>query len=256
MRISRVAKELADRKYVEAAERVSTEHYGNIRRHEQTMPRGGAMRGAIDREHWTMTRRIAQAYVDCHLEVFVREGLIPDANDLEEMRTEINSIVARHERTEFWSPRPATAGALSILPDQIFGQLANRIKQMDIESRMPRSSVPAASNIHIAGHNFGSIQQGGQNNSQTTIFTSQINGQIQELLNLIHASTDLTMLQKLKVSTDLRYVQELNTLEASEAKQEEVRSKLDDITSIISLSADLVSLGMPTIQIIRAFFGL
>jgi hypothetical protein len=64
------------------------------------------------------------------------------------------------------------------------------------------------------------------------------------------------MLQKLKVSTDLRYVQELNTLEASESKQEEVRSKLDDITSIISLSADLVSLGMPTIQIIRAFFGL
>ena len=53
----------------------------------------------------------------------------------------------------------------------------------------------------------------------------------------------------------LRYVQELNTLEASEAKQGEVRSKLDEVTSIISLSADLVSLGMPTIQIIRAFFG-
>lgn len=198
MRISRVAKELADRKYVQAAKRLSTEHYGNIQRHEQLMPRGGAMRGAIDREHLTMARRIAEAYVDCHLEVFVTEGLIPDSNDLEEMRTEINFIVARHERSEFWSPRPATAGALSILPDQIFGELANRVRQMDLESRMPRTSVPAASSIHIAGHNFGSIQQGGQNNSQTTIVTSQLNGQIQELLNLIDASRDLTTLQKLK----------------------------------------------------------
>jgi hypothetical protein len=256
MRISNDAKELAERRYVQAAERLSAEHYRNIQRHEQTMPRGGAMQGAIDREHLTMAREIALAYVDCHLEVFVAEGLIPDANDLREMRTEINKIVARHEGSEFWTPRPATAGALTILPDQIYGQLANRVRQMELESRMPTASVPAAPSIHIGGHNFGAIQQGGQNNSQSVTINAQLNSTIEELLNRIDSATDLTAFQKLKASTDLRYVQDLTALEASEKNQEEARSKLNDITSILSTSADLVSLGIPTIQIIRAFFGL
>ena len=220
------------------------------------MPRGGAMRGAIDREHLTMAREIGMAYVDCHLDVFVAEGLIPDANDLREMRTEINAIVARDEGSEFWTPRPATAGALSILPDQIYGQLANRVRQMELENRMPTASIPAAPSIHIGGNNFGAIQQGGQNNSQSVTINAQLNSKIEELLNRIDGATDLTALQKLKASTDLRYVQKLTALEESEENQEEARSKLNDITSILSISADLVSLGIPTIQIIRAFFGL
>lgn len=255
MRISSGAKELAERRYVQAGERLSAEHYRNIQRHEQTMPRGGAMRGAIDREHLNMAREIAEAYVDCHVEVFVAEGLIPDPNDLRELRTEINAIVARHTGTEFWTPRPATADALLILPDQIYGQFANRVRQMELESKLPRASVPTDSSIHIGGHNFGAIQQGGQNNSQSMTVNAQLNAKIQDLLNLIDGATDLTAMHKLKASTDLRYVQELTTLAASEENQEEARSKLDGITSIISISADLVSLGIPTIQIIRAFFG-
>ena len=89
-----------------------------------------------------------------------------------------------------------------------------------------------------------------------SIAETQLNSKIEELLNRIDGATDLTALQKLKASTDLRYVQELTALEASEENQEEARSKLNDITSILSISADLGSLGIPTIQILRAFFGL
>jgi hypothetical protein len=256
MRISNDAKELADRRFMQAAQRISAEHYGNIQQHEQTMPRGGAMQGAIDREHLNMAREIAEAYVECHLEFFVAESLIPDANDLREMRTEIKAIVARHEGSEFWTPRPATAGALSILPDKIYVQLASRVKEMELETKLPSASVPATAGIHIGGHNFGQIQQGGQSNSQSVTINTQLGAKIQELLTLIDGTTDLSALQKLKASTDLRYVQELIALEASEENKEEARSKLNDITSILSISADLVSLGIPTIQIIRAFFGL
>jgi hypothetical protein len=256
MRISNDARELADRRFIQAAQTISAEHYRNIQQHEQTMPRGGAMQGAVDSEHVNMARKVAKAYVDCHLEVFMAEGLIPDANDLKEMRTEINAVVARHEGSEFWTPRPTIAGVLSILPDQIYGQLANRVRQMELESKLPKANVPAAGSINIRGHNFGAIQQGGQNNSQSVTINTQLNAKIHELLSLIDGATDLTPPQKLKASTDLQYLQELTTLEASQENQEEARSRLDDITSILSLSADLVSIGIPTIQIIRALLGL
>jgi hypothetical protein len=44
-------------------------------------------------------------------------------------------------------------------------------------------------------------------------------------------------------------------LETTSEVQEEARTKLDGVTSVISLSADMLSLGMPIIQILRAFFG-
>ncbi len=75
-------------------------------------------------------------------------------------------------------------------------------------------------------------------------------------MNRINGATDLTALQKLKASTDLRYVQDLIVLENNAETRDEARTKLDDVTSVISLSADLVSLGIPIIQIIRASFGL
>lgn len=256
MRISNDGKELAQRRYVQTAERFSIEHHRNIRRYKETMPSGGAMRGAIDKEHLAMAREIAQAHVDCHLEVFVAESLIPDPNDLREMRSEINATVARHRGSEFWTPRPASAGALSILADQIYSELASKVRQMEVESRMPKASVTAAASIHISGHNFAAIQQGGQNNLQMVSIDTQVNAKIEELLTRIDGATDLTALQKLKSRSDLRYVQELTTLESGVETRDAARSKLDDLTAVISLSADLVALGIPIIQIIRASFGL
>lgn len=220
------------------------------------MPRDGAMRGAIDREHLTMAREIAEAYVDSYLEVFAAEGLIPDANDLQQMRSEIKAIVVRHESGGVWRPRPATTGALSILADQVYGRLANRVSQLELESKLPRATAVGGAGIHVGGHNYGAIQQGGQKNSQSLTVNTQLNTKIQELVNLIDGAQELTALQRVKACNDLRYVQELTALEISAETKDEARSKLDSITSIISLSADLVSLGMPVIQIIRVFFGL
>jgi hypothetical protein len=87
MRISGKAKELAELKYIRLAQEISARHYAKIKGHETMMPRGGAMKATIDNEHLTMAQEIAEAYANCHLESFLIEGLLPDANDLGKSRT-------------------------------------------------------------------------------------------------------------------------------------------------------------------------
>lgn len=168
MRISRNAKELAEVKYIERAQQISREHYENIRRYEQTMPRGGAMKGAIDREHLAIAREIAETYADSYLESFVAEGLLPDANDLREIKNEIENITGRHKGDEFWTPRPSTSEALIWLPQQVYSRFAGKVRQMELESRLQKPAQQAASShqINIHGDNYGAVQQGGQGNVQ------------------------------------------------------------------------------------------
>ena len=110
----------------------------------------------------------------------------------------------------------------------------------------------------IHGPNYGGIQQGGQGNTQNV--SIQINQRfetkLQELLLLVEASTALTHVQRLKGANDIRAIQELSRIESTPEVIEEVRSRTGAVESIISLSADLTSIGMPIIQIIRAFFGI
>jgi hypothetical protein len=169
MRISDKAKELADLKYINHAQRISSGHYANIQRFEITMPRGGAKIGAIDKEHLEMAKEIAQTYADCCLESFIAEGLLPDANDLNEIKAEIENIIGRHNGNEFWHPRPSTSEALIWLPQQVFGRFAARVKQMQLERELQRPAQevrPSVNQITIGGSNYGAIQQGGQGNTQ------------------------------------------------------------------------------------------
>jgi hypothetical protein len=125
-----------------------------------------------------------------------------------------------------------------------------RDKQLSLATSAQRSDT-----INIAGDNFGPVMQGGQGNVQNVVVNVQLNAKIEELVQLIEQSDDLGALKKLKACSDLRYLQGLGALEESNETREAARIRLDDITSIISLSADLVSLGMPILQIIRALFG-
>jgi len=108
---------------------------------------------------------------------------------------------------------------------------------------------------NIYGPNYGPLQQGGQGNIQTVNINTEFEGKINELFALVENSS-LTPIQKLKAVNDIRTVRELSKLETTSEVQEEARTRLEGVTSVISLSADLLSVGMPIIQIIRAFFGL
>jgi hypothetical protein len=167
MRISGKAKELAELKYIERAQKISSRHYANIQRHETIMPRGGAMKGAIDNEHLEMAQEIAETYANCCLESFLVEGLLPDANDLREIQAEIENIIGRHNGNEFWHPRPSTSEALIWLPQKVFGRFATRVRQMQLEKEIgPPAQRARPNQINIAGNNYGPIQQGGHANTQ------------------------------------------------------------------------------------------
>jgi hypothetical protein len=171
MRISNDAKELAKLKYIRGAQEISSKHYANIERFERTMPRGGMMKGAIDKEHLQMIQELADLYLEAHLEMFVAEGILPDTNDMREFRAEIENIVSRRSGGEFWSPRPSTNSTLSFLPQSIYINFANRVKQMELEARVhkaaPEQPASTSYNTTIHGPNYGNIQQGGQGNTQS-----------------------------------------------------------------------------------------
>jgi hypothetical protein len=171
MRISSDAKELAKLKYIRGAQEISSKHYANIQRCEQTMPRGGAKKGAIDNEHLQMIQELADLYLEAHLEAFIAEGLLPDTNDLRELQIEIEKIVIRRSGGEFWTPRPSTNQVLSFLPQSICIKFANRVRQIELEARI-RKAAPAQPtsttyNTTINGPNYGNVQLGGENNTQT-----------------------------------------------------------------------------------------
>lgn len=177
MRISSEAKELAKLKYIRGAQEISSKHYANIERYERTMPRGGMMKGAIDKEHLQMIQELADLYLEAHLEMFVAEGSLPDANDMREFQAEIEKIVERRPGGEFWAPRPSTNSTLSFLPQSIFINFANRVKQMELEARVrraaPEQPASATYNTTIHGPNYGDVQQGGQGNTQNVTRTDK-----------------------------------------------------------------------------------
>lgn len=108
---------------------------------------------------------------------------------------------------------------------------------------------------NIYGSNYGPLQQGGQGNIQNVNVNAQFDARLNELIALVENSS-LTTVQKLKAVNDIKTVSELSRLKTTSEVQEEARTRLEGVTSVISMSADLLSVGMPIIQIIRAFFGL
>ena len=108
---------------------------------------------------------------------------------------------------------------------------------------------------NIYGPNYGPLQQGGQGNVQNVNVNAQFDAKLNELFALVENSS-LTPVQKLKAVNDIKTVSELSRLETTSEVQEEARTRLEGVTSVLSMSADLLSVGMPIVQIIRAFFGL
>jgi len=108
---------------------------------------------------------------------------------------------------------------------------------------------------NIYGSNYGPLQQGGQGNSQNVNVNAQFDARLNELIALVENSS-LTTVQKLKAVNDIKTVSELSRLKTTSEVQEETRTRLEGVTSVISMSADLLSVGMPIVQIIRALIGL
>lgn len=221
----------------------------------------------------SLTERLIDARLDSYIQAYNQDDLLIDEEDKCEIIERLRQIITNGilmVTTHSIAPEFRLPGTGELIPniesyitarfERLLGAAAVDLdlarNQMAMERKNRKTDPPNAHyDIHIEGHNFGAILQGGQNNTQNITIHAEFSAKIQELLNLIDATQELTPVQKLKTSTDIRYVQELSKLEPSNEVQDEAKSRLDGVTSVISLSADLISLGMPIIQILRGFFG-
>jgi hypothetical protein len=104
---------------------------------------------------------------------------------------------------------------------------------------------------------YGGVQVGGIKNTQTNTVnvSSDFTDAIKKLLDLVESSS-LTPVQKIKTKSDIQTIQELAALEKSPEVIEAANSKIEAVKEVISMTADMTSLGMTIIPIIQAVFGL
>jgi hypothetical protein len=111
--------------------------------------------------------------------------------------------------------------------------------------------------LNVQGDNKANIQQGGQGNTQTSIVISSDFGQaIKQLLAGIEQSQALAPIQKIKTRGDIQTLNELALMEKTPEVIEEAETRVTAIQSVLSTTADLDSLGMVVIPIVRAAFGI
>jgi hypothetical protein len=117
------------------------------------------------------------------------------------------------------------------------------------------AGISFTTNIH--GPNYGGIQQGGQGNTQTNVVVgSDFEQAMRRLLAGIEQSASLSSLQKIRAKGDIQTLNELALMKKTSEVVTEAETRVTAIQSVLSTTADLVSLGMVVIPIIRACFGL
>jgi hypothetical protein len=102
----------------------------------------------------------------------------------------------------------------------------------------------------------GGINQGSGNQTvNIQNIKNEFDDAIHKLLKGVENSDNLTPVQKMTVVGDIRTLQQLGELEKTPEVIEAANSKIEFVNSVISSTADMVSIGMVVIPIFRAWFG-
>ena len=116
------------------------------------------------------------------------------------------------------------------------------------------STLPA--NIMYINQNYGAAAQGTNFTQNVTQVKHEVNDSIEKLLKAADDSTELSAIQKITLKSDINMVHQLAQMEKTPEIVETASTKIDAINQVLSSTADMVSLGMVVIPIIRAFFNI
>jgi len=125
--------------------------------------------------------------------------------------------------------------------------------------------VQNPSSNRMAGFNYfethinnvhGGVAVGEAITQHITVNNNQFNEAINKLLFAVENSTELSPVKKIDVLSDIRTIQQLSQMEKTPEVLEVANSKIELVSSVLSSTADMVSLGMVVIPIIRACFGI
>lgn len=140
------------------------------------------------------------------------------------------------------------------IKDDVFINLEAYVVKISSEGKEVRRSVGGHTVIH--GDVYGGVQSGGQGNVQNVSISSNTSfvKAIRELNELVNDSP-LPPVSKIEAQSDIQALERLGQLDRTPEVTAAAKSRVESIEKTISLTADMVSLGMPVITIIRAFFG-
>lgn len=96
----------------------------------------------------------------------------------------------------------------------------------------------------------------GENITQNINVANDFGTAINQLLTGVERSTSLSMVEKITLTGEIKMLEQLGGVEKTDEVINAADAKITAITPVLSTTADLVSLGVVVIPIIKAAFGL
>lgn len=155
---------------------------------------------------------------------------------------ELNAILLDFEQKKGWVEGPDEAVQLT----------PAGVREVENPGGDRAASVKYETHFH-APFQGGYIQ--GPGGTQHVVIKNEFDDALYKLLQGVENSTQLTPVQKMILAGDVRTVQQLGQIEQTPEVIQAAKSKIDSVNSVLSSTADMVSLGTVVIPIIRAWFG-
>jgi hypothetical protein len=159
---------------------------------------------------------------------------------------ELNAILLDFERKRGWVEGPDEA--VQLTPAGV----------REVENPPGDRHIGVKYETHFHAPFQGGFNQGPGGTQHINIQNTknEFDDAIHKLLKAVEESARLSAVQKMTLAGDIRTVQQLGQMEQTPEVIETANSKIEFVNSVISSTADIVSLGVVVIPIIRAFFGL
>ena len=159
---------------------------------------------------------------------------------------ELNGILLDFERKRGWVEGPDEA--VQLTPGGV----------REVENPGGERSVGVKYETHFHAPFQGGFNQGpgGTQHIDIQNVKNEFDNAIYKLLKGVEDSTELSPVQKMTLAGDINTIQQLGQIERTPEVLEVANSKIDAVSSVISSTADIVSLGMVIIPIIRTWFGI
>ena len=130
-----------------------------------------------------------------------------------------------------------------------------QMRNAGYEALEPKPQTSPTNIVHIH-NNYAPVAQGSHFTQNVTQIVNEFESAIHNLQKAVEDSKELSTVQKMTLRNDIDMVQQLAQIEKTPEVIETASSKIEFINSVVSSTADMVSLGLVVIPIIKAFFGL
>ena len=186
MKLSEEAKKYAESIYRKAFHQAAVDGEAERRKIRATATLSNPNIPQMSDHFVSMTKRLMTARLDSYVQAYKQDDLLIDEEDKDEIIEELKRIMTNHIRwvttdstiREFRLPNtgaliPNMESYMTARFERVLGEAAIDLdfarNEMVMERKNRKPELPPTHyNIHVHGHNYGNIQQGGEGNIQNT----------------------------------------------------------------------------------------